>query len=206
MRGARPLTARPARSLPQVRFRDNADGKPEKSDKELQALFKQLDVDGSGTVRRPSHFRTSCTPPRAFGAVRARCTAHAALRCARVCLPQVDMSEYVIWALAIAIKESKGRVLDLFKEWDDDKSGFVDVHEFHKALHGLGFACKKDDAKKVFADLDPDGSGKLVYSELNAALRRIQRRILVATAPSNPPSAKRPGSGGAKKKTPGAKK
>jgi len=121
-----------------LRKRDaKAEPPVERSESDLKALFRQLDLDNSGTV---------------------------------------DLSEYIQWALAIAIKESKGRVLDLFREWDSDNSGFIDCSEFSQALNGMGFTCKKPDAKKIFEALDPDGSGQLDYREVNAALRRIQRR------------------------------
>ena len=92
---------------------------------------------------------------------------------------------YVIWALTIAIKESKGRVLDLFNQWDDDKSGFIDVGEFHKALLGMGFDCRKDDAKKVGAHsvrrLDNDihcDSRETLVDPLMAGLWRTRSRRL----------------------------
>jgi len=88
----------------------------------------------------------------------------------------VDLSEYVQWALREAIKESKGRVLDLFREWDKDRSGFIDKLEFGNALTTMGFACTKKDLNDIFNDLDPDGTGQLDYGELNASLRRSQRK------------------------------
>jgi len=146
-----------------LRTRDaKAEPPLERSEADLKNLFKQLDLDESGTV---------------------------------------DLSEYIQWALAIAIKESKGRVLDLFREWDSDNSGYIDCAEFSQALNGMGFTCKKPDAKKIFEALDPDGSGQLDYREVNAALRRIQRRAYtsfdngdkrVVSSSSAPGGAKKP--------------
>ena len=76
------------------------------------------------------------------------------------------------YALREAIKESRGRILDLFREWDEDHSGYIDKKEFGAALKGMGFPCSKADIAKVYGDLDPDGSGRLEYNELNTALRK----------------------------------
>eukprot|EP00665_Eupelagonemidae_sp_cell47_P001441 gene1441-8518_t len=63
------------------------------------------------------------------------------------------------------------RVIDLFRDWDDDSSGTIDKKEFRRAVATLGYDAPRAEVEALFADLDADGSGEIDYSELNAALR-----------------------------------
>ena len=67
-------------------------------------------------------------------------------------------------------------MLDLFRQWDTDDSGFIDCKEFGQALQSMGFVCSKKDVAIIYSDLDPDGSSKLDYKELNASLRTSLQR------------------------------
>ena len=49
---------------------------------------------------------------------------------------------------------SASRVVDLFKAWDDDRSGTVDKKEFFKAVRSLGFDVSQEDTDAVFDSLD----------------------------------------------------
>ena len=64
------------------------------------------------------------------------------------------------------------RVVDLFREWDEDGDGTVSRKEFGKALRAMGVAAEKADYDALFDTFDADKSGVLEYSELNRALRR----------------------------------
>ena len=64
------------------------------------------------------------------------------------------------------------RVVDLFREWDEDGDGTVSKKEFGKALRAMGVAAEKADYDALFDTFDADKSGVLEYSELNRALRR----------------------------------
>ena len=64
------------------------------------------------------------------------------------------------------------RVIDLFREWDDDDNGLISRDEFHKAMRELKFDATPDDIDKVFDEWDPDGSGALELKELILLLRR----------------------------------
>ena len=55
------------------------------------------------------------------------------------------MSEYLSWSLREALKRSSTRVVDLFRAWDEDKSGTVDKKEFHAAVRALGFDVARED-------------------------------------------------------------
>merc|ERR1719424_932438 len=67
---------------------------------------------------------------------------------------------------------SSSRVVDLFRAWDEDRSGTVDKGEFHKAVRALGFDMEKEHTDAVFDSLDDDKSGALEYKELNIMLRK----------------------------------
>mgnify|MGYP002043256970 CR=1 FL=1 len=89
----------------------------------------------------------------------------------------VDLAEYVQWALAIAIKESKGRVLDLFRDWDDDKSGFLDLKEAAAALKAW-----EAEGKRLFAD-KAARTTELASLRMKAA-RKLQDALRAARARS----------------------
>ena len=59
-----------------------------------------------------------------------------------------------------ALSANAMRVIDLFREWDDDESGYVDKKEFCRAMRQLGITkeqAKKSDIDMLFDSCDPDG-------------------------------------------------
>ena len=64
------------------------------------------------------------------------------------------------------------RVIDLFKDWDEDGDGTVSKKEFRKAMPMLGLDVPRDEIDKLFDSWDPDASGFLEYKELNNLLKR----------------------------------
>ena len=70
-----------------------------------------------------------------------------------------------------ALDDNLKRVIDLFRDWDEDCSGTVSKREFRKALPMLGIRCKKEQADALFDSLDDDGSGELEYNEMKRHLR-----------------------------------
>jgi Ca2+-binding EF-hand superfamily protein len=71
-----------------------------------------------------------------------------------------------------AIASVSERVVDLFRAWDEDKSGRVDRKEFHRGCHALGLAVDRGATDAVFESLDVDCSGTLEYKELHTKLRK----------------------------------
>ena len=64
------------------------------------------------------------------------------------------------------------RVIDLFREWDDDGNGVISKKEFRTALNAMGIKAEKSEVDGLFDSFDADGGGSIEYSELNKALRR----------------------------------
>ena len=71
-----------------------------------------------------------------------------------------------------ALAANLTRVIDLFREWDDDGNGLIDKKEFRQALIGLGYSAPKAEVNTLFESFDKDGGGSVDYHELNAMLRR----------------------------------
>ena len=79
--------------------------------------------------------------------------------------------ETPIEQLRNALSSSFTRVLDLFKDWDDDENGMVSKSEFRKALPMLGLKVDRAVVEELFDSFDEDGSGEIDYKELNKHLR-----------------------------------
>ena len=81
----------------------------------------------------------------------------------------IDESMPVGPQLRDALSKNAVRVIDLFRDWDDDQSGNVSKKEFRKAMGQLGFEAHRKEIDALFDSWDPDGSGSL---ELGARSRR----------------------------------
>ena len=69
-----------------------------------------------------------------------------------------------------ALNERHARVVDLFKQMDDDGSGHVSCAEFIKAMEEFGLQAPYETMSAVFASFDIDGSGSIEYKELEQLL------------------------------------
>ena len=68
--------------------------------------------------------------------------------------------------------ENAVRVIDLFKERDENGAGTVSKKEFRRAMPLLGLEVPRAEVDALFDSWDPDGSGSLEIPELNKVLRR----------------------------------
>ena len=92
------------------------------------------------------------------------------------------------------LKDNAVRVIDLFREWDEDADGLVSKKEFRQAISALGYNANKADLDAVFATFDEDGSGDIEYGELQRALGvdgggssvATSARTSAKTTPRNP--------------------
>ena len=74
------------------------------------------------------------------------------------------------------LADHKQRVIDLFKDWDEDGNGTIDEKEFRHGLAALGIRMRSDKVASLFETLDKDSSGEIDYNELIIGLQ--QRKSL----------------------------
>ncbi|KOO34639.1 hypothetical protein Ctob_015482, partial [Chrysochromulina tobinii] len=74
--------------------------------------------------------------------------------------------------LKMALAKNLHRIIDTFREFDEDQSGTINKREFGLALQKLGIVAHKSTCDLTFDSLDNDRSGTLEYEELNTHLRR----------------------------------
>ena len=70
-----------------------------------------------------------------------------------------------------ALSKNAVRVIDLFREWDEDEDGTVSKKEFRKAMPMLGLHVPAQEVDTLFDSWDPDGSGMLELKELTRVLK-----------------------------------
>lgn len=91
-------------------------------------------------------------------------------------LGEIDLDESsdksVAQQLRDILSKNAVRVVDLFREWDEDGNGSVSKKEFRKAMPLLGFDAPRAQIDQLFDSFDPDGGGAISIDELNKALRR----------------------------------
>jgi len=85
--------------------------------------------------------------------------------------PDAALQASVAEQLRDALKAQATRVIDLFRDWDDDESGSISKKEFRKALPMLGVEATKKDMDALFDMWDPDRSGSIELAEMTKHLR-----------------------------------
>jgi len=73
--------------------------------------------------------------------------------------------------LGNALRKNAGRVLDLFRDWDDNGDGEVSRAEFHRAMPLLGLEVPKKAIDELFSQWDSGGDGTLSFRELQRILK-----------------------------------
>ena len=74
------------------------------------------------------------------------------------------------------LAEHSVKLIDLFREWDEDGNGAIDKKEFRKAVAALGYDAPKREVNKAFDALDDSGDGFIEYGELKAALSKHSKK------------------------------
>ena len=85
------------------------------------------------------------------------------------------------------LQEHGVKLIDLFREWDDDGNGALDKKELRQAVAALGYDAPRKDVDSFFDIIDADHSGWIEFEELKKALsekgvKDAQKRIEVAAA------------------------
>ena len=72
--------------------------------------------------------------------------------------------------LALILKENSVKLIDLFREWDDNGDGALDKKELRASVAALGYDAPKKEVDAFFDSIDVDGSGFIEFHELKKAL------------------------------------
>lgn len=107
-----------------------------------------------------THLRTGLSSPR-------RSIIGSSLPSTRIDKRELTVKERLRRALAANF----ARVIDLFREWDDDHNGSIDNAEFYRAMAQLGLTSERSHANELFNTFDVDGDGIITLSEMDMALR-----------------------------------
>uniref|UniRef100_A0A3P9NLD3 Centrin, EF-hand protein, 2 n=1 Tax=Poecilia reticulata TaxID=8081 RepID=A0A3P9NLD3_POERE len=67
-------------------------------------------------------------------------------------------------------EEQKQEIREAFELFDTDGSGYIDVKELKVAMRALGFEPKKEEIKKMIAEVDKDGTGKISFADFLAIM------------------------------------
>mmetsp|Transcript_7473 Transcript_7473/g.6801 ORF Transcript_7473/g.6801 Transcript_7473/m.6801 type:complete len:168 (+) Transcript_7473:46-549(+) len=62
-------------------------------------------------------------------------------------------------------EEQKQEIKEAFDLFDTDGSGRIDAKELKVAMRALGFEPKKDEIKKMIAEVDKEGTGTIEYQD-----------------------------------------
>ena len=73
------------------------------------------------------------------------------------------------------LKEHSVKLIDLFREWDDDGNGALDKKEMRRAVAALGYEAPRKDVDAFFDSIDDDGNGWIEFHELKTALTKVTR-------------------------------
>ena len=91
--------------------------------------------------------------------------------------------------LRTMLSQNLVRVIDLFRDWDEDANGLIDRSEFQRGMVALGVEASAEEAGRLFDEFDKDGGGTIEYAELNSLLRR---RVESPPKPIRPHAVRRP--------------
>ena len=76
--------------------------------------------------------------------------------------------------LNVILNEHSVKLIDLFREWDEDGNGAIDKKEFRAAIAGLGYDVSKKEANAAFDLLDDSGDGFIEYDEFKKQLAKYK--------------------------------
>ena len=141
---------------------------------DIDAVFAALDEDSSGTLSfqelqaslRPSTQARNKHALRRQGSGSRKTALSTGAK-----LEHGTHGDSVQTQLRRILQQNRVRVMDLFREWDVDGDGVVTPSEFRGALLALGYEADRHEVDQLFDAFDVDGSGRLDFGEVHAALR-----------------------------------
>ena len=145
-------------------------------DTAIEAIFVEIDEDGNGTISRSELDRRlkkyAKLIPEQKHALRK--TAGGRRGAALSTTVKLDRSSGrpVSELIRDALADNAVRVIDLFRDWDENGDGRISQKEFYQAMAPLGLDVSREEALELFDQFDTDSSGKIEYKELNSMLRR----------------------------------
>ena len=78
-----------------------------------------------------------------------------------------DVMKTSIGEMSEKLAADAGRVVDLFKKWDENNDGVISRNEFHKAMPLLGLGNHVPaEVDALFTSYDVDGSNEITFREL----------------------------------------
>jgi len=160
-------------------FRASAcDATEEQVDGWIDELFREFDDDGGGTVnyreleKKLAKIKGAAVEQRYVVRSKSGGRIGAALGTS----VRLDRASGKPVAVLLSEELAKGsalvRVMDLFRDWDENGDGYISKVEFFQALVALGYDITRQEASEVFDSFDNDGSGKIDFREMNKLLRR----------------------------------
>ena len=92
---------------------------------------------------------------------------------------EVDMTEYILNALRQRLKREGARIMDVFRQWDENGSGWIDNMELRRAVLALNIEFVNDaEVDMLFDHLDADRDGYISFKELHRELRQRHSIVL----------------------------
>jgi len=84
------------------------------------------------------------------------------------------------------------RVIDLFRDWDENGDGAVSKDEFYQGMVALGLEVARSETNELFDSFDVDGSGLIDFREMNKMLRKRARPTKLSPLRRDPLAAQMP--------------
>ena len=152
----------------------------------INALFKSFDVDGSKTIEYSELHQLLVKSYQAKPHLPPLQMKSKGLRAKRVNKKDANLlqglelggstdPDYIASEIRKRMKLEMMRVMDIFRQFDDDDSGVIDKTEFSKAIREMGCNASDKAITALFKSFDLDGSKVIEYQEMNKLLRRINK-------------------------------
>lgn len=134
---------------------------------DAHTLFTALDANGSGSVDYRELSRV--VDPGTLAAQNKHALRKDIQRTHSRVLGMIELEmgdgDSVVEQIRHALYRERARVVDLFREWDEDSSGTVDRREFFVAMALLGLTVTRGQSNELFDSLDLNGNGSIDFKE-----------------------------------------